>query len=136
MDAITPPDAHHRFLMHEAGYAIAARVCGIAIRPSRRALRCFVGDLLPGDTYEDDLEPFAIVALAGRSVLAREGANRDRDELLARDFIFTELVQRYGKIAPAFARQYVTMRYAELADRAEQIVDEHWPEIEAEAARE
>ena len=124
-----------RLALHEAAYTVAARICGVAIRPSRRSLRCFVGDLLPGDTYESDQEPFAIIALAGRFALAREGANRDRDELLARDFIFAELVQRYGTFSPAFARQYLATRYAELSDKAEQIVDEHWPAIEAEAAR-
>ena len=131
MDQITEQPRHSLDArsLHEAGYTVAARVLGIEIRPSRRTLRCFEGDLLPGDTYgESDLEPLAIVALSGHIALDRHGGDGDRDTLLAGDLIFAELFLRYGpSLTPAHTRQYVATRFAELSDKAEQLVAENWP---------
>ena len=77
-----------------------------------------------------------MVALAGHAALASCGGDGDRDDLLARDLVFGLLALRFGaSLTPAYARQHITNRMKELTYQAEQLLADHWLEIEAEAAR-
>ena len=135
MHGTTPQPDRRPLQLHEAAYSVIARALGIEIRPRRETLRCFNGDLR-WPYGADDIEAMATIALSGRAALAREGLDGDRDQLLASDLIFEELIARFGSAAgKATVRQYVTTRLAELTDRAAQLIDEHWPAIEAAAAR-
>jgi hypothetical protein len=126
---------------HTAAVTVIARAIDIAVRaPARRSeLRLHEGDIFPDDSDRsaERLERRAVVALAGHIALNRyqSGAHGDRDGLLARDLVFSGLVARYGPgLLPGFVRGYVRNRMAELTAEAEQMVSDHWPAIEAEAA--
>jgi hypothetical protein len=131
---------HDAIAIHEAGYAVAARVLDAALRPTRldRGLRRYANDVL--DEARTDPEWAAIVMLAGGAALRRfdpnvSGAN---DEVEARTSILREMLSRYGvpsSLTPSFKRSYIAQRHDELAAQAKTLVAEHWPLIEAEAER-
>ena len=103
---------------HDAAFAVVGRALNIAIRPGvqRCGLRLFAGDVFMA--WEDrnsaeDLERMAVVAFAGHIALNRyqDGTQGDRDELLAKDLVFTGLLVRYGPaLLPGFVRSYVRNR--------------------------
>jgi hypothetical protein len=127
---------------HDAAFAVIGRALDIAIRPpaQQSGLRLFEGDVFmawKARNAAEDLERMAVVALAGHIALNRyqEGTQGDRDELMAKDLIFTGLLVRYGPaLLPGFVRSYVRNRATELTAEAEHLVAKHWPAIEAEAA--
>lgn len=125
---------------HDAALTIIGRALDIAIRPPARrsGLRLHEGDIFPNDNDRsaEGLERMAVVALAGHFALNKHqrGAHGDRDDLLARDLVFSGLLARYGPaLLPGFVRTYVKTRMAELTAEAGRLVDEHWPAIQAEA---
>jgi hypothetical protein len=127
---------------HDAAFAVIGRALNVAIRPpaQRCGLRLFKGDVFTaweGPNSAEDLEQMAVVAMAGHIALDRyqDGAQGDRDKLLAGDLIYTGLLVRYGPaLLPGFVRSYVRNRMTELTAEAGRLVAEHWPAIEAEAA--
>jgi hypothetical protein len=126
---------------HEAGYAVAARILGIPLRPTRldRGLRRYGNDVMCiGETEITDpnvYERCALVMLAGQAALQRHTptAMGDNDLIEARNLIFECLRMRYGVPPKELIRGYTDQRCSELATEANRLVLEHWREIEAES---
>jgi hypothetical protein len=125
---------------HEAGYRVIAAAIDAPLAPTRldRGLRRCAADVVDELQILSDPDVGAAIMLAGRNALHRHdpAANGDNDDTEAGNLVFNGLFWQFGNNwTPHALADHANLRQAELAAEAARLVDENWPEIEAEAAR-
>jgi hypothetical protein len=144
--------------IHEAAFRVIATKLGVPLRPPPARLvnmcryACDVLELGARDVYSldatcaaeaDMLDAAAIVMFAGLAAIEHAHLDRsnNRDFCEAMDMAYVAQARRVGgyemlaTFSDRYHREATAVQEREFSARAKELVEKHWAEIEAEAAR-